>query len=219
MNRMHHTFWAEHWARGQIGFHLPQVNPHLVRHIDALAPTPRRVLVPMCGKSVDLAWLAARGHEVLGIEIVEMAARAFFAERDLTPELRAVGSHQALHGAGVTIVVADALAVTPEAVGHFDAIYDRAALVALSPEQRRPYVQALRRLASPDARLLLVSVDHDMPSGPPFSLPPADVATLTSGLFTMTLLDDQDVLPNELRFRERGATRLHEQIHLGRPQP
>src|SRR5262245_668901 len=63
---MNQHFWDERWRAGQTGFHLSEVNPNLVRHHERLGPAnPRsRVLVPLCGKSIDLAWLAARGHDV-----------------------------------------------------------------------------------------------------------------------------------------------------------
>ena len=41
--------------------------------------------MPLCGKSLDLLWLAAQGHRVLGVEISPLAVDAFFAEQDLTP--------------------------------------------------------------------------------------------------------------------------------------
>ena len=60
-------FWKERWVRGEIGFHQAEVEPGLVTHLGGLAPT--RVLVPLCGKSLDLAWLATQGHQVVGVEL------------------------------------------------------------------------------------------------------------------------------------------------------
>mgnify|MGYP001582329041 FL=1 len=52
---MDSQFWRERWARNQIGFHLPEVNPYLQRHWPRLALAQgAKVLVPLCGKSLDL---------------------------------------------------------------------------------------------------------------------------------------------------------------------
>ncbi|HVH46372.1 MAG TPA: hypothetical protein VM925_28720, partial [Labilithrix sp.] len=82
--------WAARWRDGRIGFHEGRANTFLERHVDRLGPAPKHVLVPLCGKAEDMAFLASRGHTVTGIEVVEDAVQAFFREHDLTPEIRSV---------------------------------------------------------------------------------------------------------------------------------
>jgi thiopurine S-methyltransferase len=212
------SFWNDRWQAGQIGFHLPQVNPRLIGHAGHL-PAPGRVLVPLCGKTHDLAWLAARGHEVWGVEFVEQAARAFFEERGLTPAPVLAGAMPALRHGAITIVVGDLFDLDVAAVGPFPAIYDRAALVAIEPARQREYLLALRRLATDQAHLLLIAFDHDMQSGPPFSVPAAELLALAQDLFTLGAVEVVDVLEAEPRFRQRGATRMNETVWLGRAQP
>jgi len=209
---MDHPFWLDRWGKGQIAFHLGEVNPHLSR-LAARLP-PGRVLVPLCGKSADLAYLAARGHDVVGVEFVEEAARAFFAERALVPEEIRVGAAPALRHQGLTIVVGDFFALDRGSVGAFDAIYDRAALVAIEPARRRTYIEQLRALAAPDSRLLLVTMDHDLEGGPPFSIGAEELAELVAGHFELEACGRQDAL--EPRQRDRGATRFVEHVWLGR---
>lgn len=75
---MNEAFWHERWARNEIGFHLGEVNPYLLRHWPSLAlPNGARVLVPLCGKSLDMAWLVEQGFTVVGVELSEKAVRAF----------------------------------------------------------------------------------------------------------------------------------------------
>ena len=62
---MHPEYWIERWKEGRIGFHRAGVNPQLVEHHARALGETKRVLVPLCGKSEDLAWLAASGHEVV----------------------------------------------------------------------------------------------------------------------------------------------------------
>ena len=61
--------WLERWQEGRIGFHRADENPRLVQHHQRVLGDTIRVLVPLCGKSVDLEWLVVRGHEVVGIEL------------------------------------------------------------------------------------------------------------------------------------------------------
>ena len=82
-------FWLERWSRDEIGFHQADGNPLLAAHWPTLElPPDAQVLVPLCGKTPDMAWLAARGHAVIGVELSDKAARAFFAEQQLQPEIR-----------------------------------------------------------------------------------------------------------------------------------
>jgi thiopurine S-methyltransferase len=211
---MSHEFWAERWGNRQIGFHLPVVNRHLLARAGLLPPAPARVLVPLCGKSQDLVWLRDRGYQVVGVEFVEAAAREFFAEQRLEPAVTRQGRHLALSAGAITILVDDFLALDPGAVGTFAAAWDRAALVAMPAEQRAAYLVQLRRLVASDGRVLLVSFDHDLPGGPPFSVPEDEIDRLCGGLFSPERIDVQDVLSEEPRFRERGATRMSETVFL-----
>ena len=72
--------WAERCQEGQVGLHQIDVHQDLVTQAaDWLAGGPKVVLVPLCGKSVDLPWLAAQGHSVIGVELIETAVEALFS--------------------------------------------------------------------------------------------------------------------------------------------
>jgi thiopurine S-methyltransferase len=43
----------------------------------------QRFLFPLCGKAVDMAWLASLGHTVVGIELAESALVQFFHEQKI----------------------------------------------------------------------------------------------------------------------------------------
>jgi thiopurine S-methyltransferase len=214
---MQQGFWADRWRSGQIGFHLSAVNRHLQAHAGQLPAPPVPVLVPLCGKSHDLAWLADRGHTVVGVEFVEQAARAFFEERNLQPEEGRLGPHLSLASGRITLVVADFFALEANVVGRFTGIWDRAALIAMPPDQQRPYLKQLRALTMDDGHVLMVTFDHDIGTGPPFSISDKTLQPLSDGLFRCDLIADQDILSEEPRFRERGATRVHEQVFVLRP--
>ena len=195
--------WAARWREGRIGFHEGRPNTFLERHVDRLGPA-RRVLVPLCGKTEDMAFLAARGHEVVGIEVIEDAVRAFFAEHDLTPEVRDRGDVRAYTAGGVTILAGDLFACTAETAGRVDALYDRAALVALPPEARPRYVEHLRALLAAGSPGLLVTFEYpqERMSPPPFSVSEGEVRSLYTGAVVELLEHGPAEGP---RFRDAGV--------------
>lgn len=175
---MQPQFWKDRWAENKIGFHEGKPNNFLT---EFLAQLGSRVLVPFCGKSEDLAFLAAHDHHVVGIELVEDAVRAFFAEHAATPTIERRGDLAIYTAGSIRVIAGDLFAVSPADVGPIDAIYDRAALVALPPELRPRYVAHLRTLA-PAATGLLVTIEYpqELMSGPPHSVPEPEVRSLYS---------------------------------------
>lgn len=169
----HPDFWHARWSSNQIGFHEGQPNRHLVQFWPGLA-AGRRVLVPLCGKSSDLAWLAAQGHQVVGVELSPVACAAFFAERGITPEQRVLGPYTSWEGEGIQLLQGDIFDLTD---ADFDAVWDRAAMIALPPAIRAryaPHVQA--RLREGGVGLLVtMSYDQAKKDGPPFSVPDDEV--------------------------------------------
>ncbi len=173
---MEHAFWLARWQEGKIGFHEGTPNQFLTRHHAWLADS-RRILVPLCGKTEDLAYLAGHGHEVVGIELVEDAVKQFFTEHGTTPAVTSVDALNIYTAGPITIIAGDFFATTPGLVGPIDGVFDRAALVALPPELRDRYIAHLNILAPDMKRELLVSLDYPAGSaeGPPFSVDEAEV--------------------------------------------
>lgn len=175
-DRVNGDFWRSTWEQGRIGFHEGQTNAFLLRHGDWLAGC-RRILVPLCGKAHDLAYLASRGHEVVGVELVEDAVRQFFAEHDATPAVTARNGFAIYTAGPITILAGDLFSTTATLVGRIDGIYDRGALVALPPDLRARYVPHVRALAPEARRELLVSIEYPAGAiaGPPFSVEEPEV--------------------------------------------
>ena len=203
------TEWEGRWDEGRIGFHRAEVNDKLVRHAEVLlAGAPQRVLVPLCGKSVDLLWLEAQGVLVVGVELVPKAIASFFEENDRVPEVSEIEGITTYTSGNITLVQADFLEVSTAQVGTVDAIYDRAALVAVTPDVRARYVAQLLRLLRPGGRMLLFS--YDMPvaptKGPPFRLPIDDVPALFQRAASVELLEKIDhTQETEPKLAQRGV--------------
>lgn len=179
---MNSKFWQQRWQEGRIGFHKSDVNPELIKHFSTLAlPIGSRVLVPLCGKSVDMVWLAHAGYDVVGIELVESAVQAFFIEQNITPTITeftsaADGStlkryQGQLAGQTITLWVADIFALSPTAIGDIAAVYDRAALIALPADVRPDYSKRIYKLSNNAPQLLItLNYDQSKKDGPPFSI-------------------------------------------------
>jgi thiopurine S-methyltransferase len=210
---VHHEFWHERWQTGQIGFHQSAVHPLLERWWPTLGVRAgARVYVPLCGKSLDMAWLAQRGHRVVGSELSPIAVRDFFDGQGLEPA-RTTGGSFVRHTAGpFEILEGDALALTPELLGPVDAIYDRAALVALPPAIRADYATSLAGLATPGVPALLVAFEYpqEMKGGPPFSVEPEEIERLFGAAFGIETLECVDILAQNPKFAEIGIPALHE---------
>ncbi len=175
-------FWQQKWATNQIGFHLQDPNPLLQQYWSALEPSyEHTVLVPLCGKSEDLDWLAERHHRVIGVELTKIAVRAYFAERFYTPMVFALsGQHEKYQFDEVELIQGDFFTAPQEPV---DLIYDRAALVALEQQQRHHYCRTLLSWLKPQGKLLLISLDYPQSEmdGPPFSVNETEIRQLFAG--------------------------------------
>ncbi len=212
---MEKQFWLDRWAEQRIGFHLPDINPHLRRHWDALGVPPGgRVLVPLCGKSLDMLWLRERGYEVLGIELSGIAVKDFERENALALEWSRNGEFACAQAPKLTLLQGDFFHLEKRQTGELAAVYDRAALVALPGDMRRRYVQHLSRLMTPGAAGLLVSMDYPQEAmdGPPFSVRADEVRALYQDAFHVHLLETVDVLRTNPRFGEKGIESMLEQV-------
>jgi len=174
--------WLARWRDGRTGFHEDAPNALLVRHAARLAGR-RRVLVPLCGKAEDLAYLASLGHVVVGVELAERAVRAFFAQHGLEPAIAPHGPFTSYSAGAITLLAGDWFAATPELIGPVDAVYDRAALVALPPELRPRYAAHLRSLLAPGATSIVITLEYDPSAmtGPPFAVLEAELRSLYAG--------------------------------------
>lgn len=177
---MEAEFWAHKWQANQIGFHGDAPHPQLIQHWDSLRlDRQARVFVPLCGKSLDLLWLRQRGHTIVGVELSQIAVEAFFDEHQIKPKRETSGPFERYCAEGYEILCGDYFASSREFLGPFDAIYDRAALIALPPTMRERYATVLTTLAPARTQMLLITVQYaaDRITPPPFNIEDAEIVT------------------------------------------
>ncbi|KRG33150.1 thiopurine S-methyltransferase [Psychrobacter sp. P11G3] len=187
---MNSEFWQKRWQEGRIGFNQSTVNPLLIEHFNRLnLPASSRVFVPLCGKSIDMVWLATQGYDVAGVELVETAVQDFFTEQNIEPTVYQQADNPTmkyyqgqLSGQTITLWVADIFALTAKDIGSIDAVYDKAALIALPDDMRVRYSEQVRKLSSDTSKvdganneitpqlLLTLNYDQRKKNGPPFSI-------------------------------------------------
>lgn len=204
-------FWKERWDAGRIQFHQRDVHPILRELGPAALKSGGHSLVPLCGKSLDMLWLAEHSR-VTGVEFVEQAVHDFFAENGLKYE-----QSGAAYAAGpMRLICGDMLAVTPEQIGPIDFIYDRAALVALPPELRKRYAAKLIELSGPETTMLLISFEYAAPEelGPPFSVSEVEIRELFNAEFSIECARADDGPALNERFRAAGVNSVRECAYL-----
>lgn len=199
--------WIERWQRGQTGWHESDGNASLKKFWRA---TGRRVLVPFCGKTRDMLWLAEQGNEVVGIELSDLAVKAFFDENSLEYTLNdgTLRAYQARE-CPITIYCGDYYEFKG---GPFDAHFDRGALIALPAKLRPAYAAHTSSLLSQSSEQLVITLEYDqaVAAGPPFSVRGDEVRGYWPNLLR---IDDYDDIKNgPPKFRDAGLKEMIEVI-------
>lgn len=212
------SYWQSRWKANKLGWHLDQVNPLLVEYWQKLNLAPGRwVLVPMCGKSRDMIWLAEQDLRVIGVEISKIAARQFFEEHSLSYETSPKGAFTIYDAGQIQFWQGDFFKLTARLLPGIDAIYDRAALVSQPAERRPSYAQKINECTA-DARSMLLSTfeyEQQEMNGPPFAVFEDEVRNYYSGRFEIRLLHEESLLDRVPKFRRRGLqSYLREKVFL-----
>lgn len=184
-------FWHERWATNNIAFHAKEANPLLVTHFSSLSlEKGARVFLPLCGKTLDIAWLLSQGYRVVGVELVETAIEQLFMELGVEPEVATVGELKHYSAENIDIFVGDFFALSAARLGTIDAIYDRAALVALPEDMRQRYTAHLTTITGNAPQLLIVfEYDQSQLAGPPFSIVAEEVDNHYAGNYQLTQVE------------------------------
>lgn len=244
--------WEDRWALKRTSWHLENVNPHLKHHLEQLIDPKAsvaggmgpRVLVPLCGKTVDMVYLSRQGYRVVGVEGVRKAVEEFAEEFGLrVPTAKGPTMHvnfppevdaQRFRGHAVLISAAEQSRREPpppvillegdflelgeveaKALVPFEAAFDRGSLVAVEPDDRPRYAKALTHLMASGGRILLVAVEHD--GFGQKKGPPFQVAEAdVRHLFGSNFHIQRLGTVDALdeSLRERGASRFEESVYL-----
>lgn len=166
------NFWHKRWENNEIGFHQDEANTLMVDNFHALSLAKNsRVFVPLCGKTRDIAWLLSEGYRVVGVELSKLAVKQLFEDLGVEPNVTTAGKLQHFKATNIDIFVGDIFNMSAEIIGTVDAIYDRAALMALPADLRGKYASHVNDITN-TAPQLLICLDYNqtLMQGPPFSI-------------------------------------------------
>ncbi|MGD9668459.1 MAG: thiopurine S-methyltransferase [Hyphomicrobiaceae bacterium] len=214
---MERNFWLERWEKGETGWHRDDVHPELIEHWSTLdLPQRSRVLVPLCGASLDMAWLASQGHEVIGVELSQSALEQFLARHRVRHIVMDENGFRTYLGGRYQLWCGDFFALPAEVFASADAVYDRASLIALPPDMRKRYAATLGDRLTPGSRILLIALDYDANemNGPPFPVPDDEIRALFDDRFDIIEIKAVDVLKGNAGLRQRGLTELTETTYV-----
>jgi len=185
------SFWHDKWEKNQIGFHESDTNPLLLKHFHELAlDKGNRIFLPLCGKTRDIAWLLSEGYRVVGAELSEIAVKQLFEELGITPKIsNSSGTLLHYQANNIDLFVGDIFELTADILGDIDAVFDRAALVALPPETRIRYASHLANITANAPQLLICfEYNQSIMNGPPFSIVPSEVEQHYAANYKLSLL-------------------------------
>ena len=210
-----HQHWLDRWREDRIGFHEASVNRHLQNWFAKYSGnTGSRVFVPLCGKALDMLWIARQGFEVLGVELSEIAVEAFFEENELDYRQSQQGPFRVYEADGIRLLQGDFFDLDAAALSDCELVYDRAALIALEAEDRPRYYEHMLAIAPPACRMLLITLFYDPTEmrGPPFSVPTEEVMRHYQQAFTIETLAVEEIVDEGPRWRKVGLTSLQESV-------
>lgn len=200
--------WHDFWSKsGNPGFHENRVNRYLEEFLPEFDLDPGdTVFVPLCGKAVDMLWLAQQGFNVIGVELSEVAVKSFFAEPGLQYTVDEEEHFKVYSCANIRLYQGNFIHLTGSHVAACRLVYDRAAIVAIEKANRPLYVEHMMNILPPSTAMMVVCLQYDQAAmqGPPFSVPLEEVAELYQQHYEVDMLVQLEKIEEEPRWRERG---------------
>ena len=207
--------WLDRWQQDRIGFHETGANRHLQYWFPRFALAPgSRVFLPLCGKAIDIHWIAQQGFDVIGIELSQIAIEAFFEENSLDFEYRESDRFGIYRSANITLLQGDFFDLNEADLNNCELVYDRAALIALERDDRPRYYAHMLSILPVSCDMLLISLEYDQAemSGPPFSVPTEEILQRYSNAFSVQMLETSNIIDERPRWRKVGVSELQESV-------
>jgi len=208
---MQPEFWRQRWQDRQIGFHQDHPTPLLLDHWPAIGVKPGGcVFVPLCGKSLDMVWFAAQGFRVLGVELAETAVEQFFAEQAWVPDIRESRLGRHYSSGAIEIICGDAFGLDAASLADCDAVFDRAALIALPEAMRQRYAAEVYACLPAHCHGLLITLEYPQTEkqGPPFSVGEGEVRERFGAQWKVEVLERSAILDRQPAFIAEGVSAL-----------
>ncbi len=212
---MEKAFWYNIWASNKIGFNQSKPNQLLTTYFEKLnLKQGLRIFVPLCGQSIDMLWLMNQGYQVLGVELSSIACNAFFNTFAIPFKIIQLEKFTLYQSKNISLLCGDLFDLDNQLLGKIDAIYDKAALIALPDDLRQHYASFLAQITK-QAPMLLIAYTYnqnEMP-GPPFSVDENKVKALYNSYYTIQLLCHQATKSIPKHLANKGLTAASEEVY------
>jgi thiopurine S-methyltransferase len=215
------ALWHQCWRDNETDFHQKTANAALIRFWFALGLAPGdRIFVPLCGKSLDLLWLAAQGHSVVGVELSPIAVRAFFKNNRMQPSRRKQGKFTLWQSGRIDILCGDLFDLTADDLGDVAAIFDRASLTALPEDIRHAYLAQLRNIVPLACKILLLTTEEpeaDETQDQPFAIADEIISLYARG-YDIDLNHVESLFEADADPRIRALVRIEHKAYVMTPK-
>lgn len=213
---MEKDFWLNKWQVSDIAFHESYVNPHLINSFHFLKlPRDAQVLVPLCGKTRDMLWLADQGYQVTGIELSPIACQDFFAEMGVAPTISQENKITKYQHKNITLICGDLFEVTQADLPVIQAIFDCKAMVALPEEMRKKYINQLKKCCGNAFQVFLIAITSpDQAKGPPFSVSSEEIKSLYGDPFAVNVITSARMQDVPERLQKKGYQEITETLYV-----
>lgn len=216
------SYWQSRWQNDKTGWHMQQVFSPLKTYWNSLQLAKgATVFVPLCGKSLDLEWLVNQGHYVVGIDMSVKAVHELTKRHNEPFEESSKGSFTCYKSNSMELWRGDVFKLQKRWLPAIDAIYDKAALIALPPEMRKAYVITLKSFLQPHTQIFINCFEYNQNemSGPPFAVFRDELESLWGDQFNIKLLHAQSLFDELTNFHRRGLhSYLKEKIYRLSPK-
>lgn len=211
------SYWQSRWRNEKTRWHMQEVFPLLKTFWNKL-PLEKggTVLVPLCGKSLDLEWLVNQGHYVIGVDVSQKAIKALVQSHEERFEKSAKGNLQCYKSESMELWCGDFFKLQQSWLPAIDVIYDKAALIALPPEMRKAYVDSLKNLLQPHTQVFIncFEYEQDEMPGPPFAVFREEMESHFGDQFYINSLYAHSLFDELTNFHRRGLhSYLREKIY------
>ena len=211
--------WKNKWKRNDIGFHQPVINPLLERFLPALkVPASTTILVPLCGKSLDMDLLADQGFQVMGIELSDLAIQSFFRRRKVKPTRRRHGRFTVWQHHNIALWCGDIFDLTEADLAGVGILYDCASLSAFPAELRSRYVEHFRARLPSACQILLITIESPE-EGRADSVHWVDteLKSLYGAHYQIELIHGQNGMTHDPEHPENPHSPMQEKVYLIKP--
>lgn len=205
--------WHNYWVQKSPGFHEGQVNAYLTQYLNLYNLNPGdSIFMPLCGKAVDILWLSRQGFHVIGVELSAVAIESFFEESELIAEIEQLDKLTVYRAENITLYQGDFMDIQSQQLDSCKLVYDRASIVAIESFNRESYVSRMFQIIPDGTPMLLITLDYQQSqmSGPPFSVPAAEIRELYQMKYQIDELESNQQIHERPKWREKGLESLLE---------